>query len=61
MAEVECRWQGAGGSLGGLGSSPLPLLSGGGEVNGVDNESTAAMSGSGGVVAGVRVVGSTAG
>jgi hypothetical protein len=40
---------------------PSSLLSGSGEVNGVDDESTAAMSGSGGVVAGVRVVGSTAG
>jgi hypothetical protein len=40
---------------------PSSLLSGGGEVNGIDDESTATMSGSGGVVAGVRVVGSTAG
>jgi hypothetical protein len=49
----------------GLSSSPLPhpssLFSGGGEVNGVDDESTTAMSGSGEVVTGVRVVGSATG
>jgi hypothetical protein len=52
MAEVECGWQPE--RSGFLSSSPLAassLLFGGGEVNGVDDESTTGMSGSGGVVA----------
>jgi hypothetical protein len=40
---------------------PSSLLSDGGEVNDIDNESTTAMSGFGGVVTGVHVVGSAAG
>jgi hypothetical protein len=62
MAEVECGWQS--GWPGGPSSSPLPpssLLSCDGKVNGINDESTTAMSGPGGVVAGVHVVGSALG
>jgi hypothetical protein len=50
---ARCGWQS--GRSGGLNSSPYPssLLSGGGEVHGVDDKSTTAMSGSGGVVVGL--------
>jgi hypothetical protein len=57
MEEAACWWQGAGGSLGGhvvLAALPslLPLLSDGNEVHGAGDESTTAMSRTGGAAAG---------